>query len=90
MTAMTYARVSTDDRAGKIVGYVGQGTFTDDSLVTFGGAGVVEIPGMQKLLRFICERGFEHHVAANLSSVAAIVHEAATKYFGWEMYWHEG
>jgi L-fucose isomerase-like protein len=82
--------VSTDDRAGKIVGYVGQGTFTDDSLVTFGGAGVVEIPGMQKLLRFICERGFEHHVAASLSSVASIVHEAATKYFGWEMHWHRG
>ncbi len=85
---MTFARFSTDDGAGRISGYVGQGNFTADSLVTFGGAGVVEIPGMQKLLRFICERGFEHHVAANLSSVAAIVHEAATKYFGWEMYWH--
>ena len=37
---------------------------------------------MQDLLRYICENGFEHHVAANLSSVAAIVHEAATKYLG--------
>ncbi len=85
---MTFARFSTDDRAGRISGYVGEGAFTDDPLETFGGAGVVEIPRMQELLRFICERGFEHHVAANLSSVAGCVHEAATKYLGWEMYWH--
>ena len=26
----------------------------------------------------ICERGFEHHVAANLSTVASAVDEAAT------------
>jgi len=69
---------------------VGEGRFTDDPLITFGGAGVVEIPKMQKLLRYICENGFEHHVAANLSSVSAALHEAATRYLGWEMYWHEG
>jgi L-fucose isomerase-like protein len=67
---------------------VGEGRFTDDALNTFGGAGVVEIPNMQKLLRFICERGFEHHVAANLSSVASAVQEAATRYLGWDMYYH--
>jgi len=85
---MTFARFSTDDRAGRIRGYVGEGAFTDDALSTFGGAGVVHIPRMQALLRFICERGFEHHVAANFSTVAAVVHEAVTKYLGWEMYWH--
>jgi L-fucose isomerase-like protein len=85
---MTFARISTDDRAGRIRGYVGEGEFTDDPLETFGGAGVVRIPGMQRLLRFICENGFEHHVAANLSSVADIVCEAATKYLGWDMYRH--
>jgi L-fucose isomerase-like protein len=85
---MTFARITTDDRAGRIRGYLGEGAFTDDPLTTFGGAGVVHIPKLQELLRFICERGFEHHVAANLSSVAAIVHEAATKYLGWDMYWH--
>ncbi len=86
---MTYLRVSTDDRAGRLAGYVGEGEFTDDPLETFGGAGVVRIPRLQALLRFICERGFEHHVAANLSSVAAVVHEATTKYLGWEVYRHE-
>jgi len=85
---MSFARFSTDDTSGKMRGYVGEGRFTDDPLTTFGGAGVVEIPQMQKLLRYICENGFEHHVAANLSSVAPAVHEAATRYMGWEMYFH--
>ncbi len=85
---MTFARFTTDDRAGKIRGYVGEGVFTDDPLDTFGGAGVVHIPGLQRLLRFICENGFEHHVAANLSSVADSVYEATSRYFGWQMYRH--
>jgi L-fucose isomerase-like protein len=85
---MSYARFSTRDREGKIRGYVGDGRFTEDSLQTFGGAGVVEIPRMQDLLRYICEQGFEHHTAANLAHTSAIVYEAATKYLGWDMYWH--
>jgi len=86
---MSFARFSTDDTSGRMRGYVGQGRFTDDPLNTFGGAGVVEIPHMQKLLHYICENGFEHHVAANLSSVAAAVYEASTRYLGWDIYWHE-
>jgi L-fucose isomerase-like protein len=86
---MSFARFSTDDTAGKMRGYVGEGRFTDDPLNTFGGAGVVEIPNMQKLLHYICENGFEHHVAANLASVAGAVHEATVRYLGWETYWHE-
>jgi len=35
------------------------------------GRGVAKIPHMQKLLHRICEEGFEHHVAANFSNVAA-------------------
>ena len=87
--AMSFARFSTDDVNGKIRGYSGSGRFTDDPLETFGGAGVVEIPGLQKLLHYICENGFEHHVAANFSSVAPMVHEAAIRYFGWDMYAHQ-
>jgi len=85
---MTFARVSTDDRAGKLRGYVGEGRFTDDPLETFGGAGVVEIPRLQDLLRFICEYGFEHHTAANLSTTSAVLYEAANKYLGWDMHLH--
>ncbi len=86
---MSFARFSTSDSTGKMRGYVGQGRFTDDPLQTFGGAGVVEIPKLQELLRYICENGFEHHVAANLSETGPAVYEAATKYLGWEMYYHK-
>ena len=85
---MSFARFSTDDVNGRMRGYTGSGRFTDDPLETFGGAGVVEIPGLQKLLRYICEQGFEHHVAANFSTVAPAVEEAASRYLGWAMYAH--
>jgi L-fucose isomerase-like protein len=86
---MAYARFSTNDRTGKIWGYVGDGNFTNDPLETFGGAGVVEIPRMQDLLHYICKNGFEHHVAANLAPVSSIVYEAATRYLGWDIYRHQ-
>ena len=69
---------------------MGEGAFTDDPLETFGGAGVVEIPRLQNLLRYICENGFEHHVAANLSAPsAALSTRRRRRYLGWEMYWHQ-
>ena len=86
--AMSFARYSTDDRRGVIRGYTGAGKFTDDPLETFGGAGVVEIPQLQKLLKFICREGFEHHVAANFSDVSKAVHEATVRYLGWESHYH--
>jgi L-fucose isomerase-like protein len=85
----TYLRVSTDDAAGKIRAYLGEGELTNDPLKTFGGYGVVRIPNLQKLLRYICENGFEHHVAINPTCVAAGVKEALVKYLGWEIYHHE-
>lgn len=88
--AMSYARFSTNDGTGRMRGYAGTGHFTSDPLETFGGAGVVEIPNLQALLRYICENGFEHHVAANFSeTAAAAVHEAAKNYLGWDMYFHK-
>ncbi len=85
---MSYARVSTDDRAGLIRTYVGDGMFTDDPLDTFGNRAVVEVPGLQKLLRHICKNGFEHHVAMSASHSAAILAEAFETYLGWEVYHH--
>jgi L-fucose isomerase-like protein len=86
---MSFARFSTNDMEGTIDGYVGQGEFTDDPLDTFGGAGVVKIPNLQKLLRYICENGFEHHVAANMSTVAGAVQEASSRYLGWRVASHQ-
>ncbi len=84
---MSFARYSTDDRRVIVRGYTGAGRFTDDPLETFGGGGVAEIPQLQKLLKYICREGFEHHVAANFSDVSKSVHEAA-RYLGWESHYH--
>jgi L-fucose isomerase-like protein len=84
----TYLRVSTDDAGGRIMAYIGEGELTDDPLKTFGGYGVVKIPNFQKLLRYICENGFEHHVAINPTHVGAGVKEALSKYLGWDVYHH--
>jgi L-fucose isomerase-like protein len=84
----TYLRVSTDEFAGTLRAYVGEGEFTTDPLETFGGYGVVRVPHFQDLLRYICENGFEHHVALNQTRVSAALHEALTKYLGWPTYFH--
>lgn len=86
--AFTYCRVSTNDLEGKISAYVGEGELTDDPIQTFGGYGVARIPNLQQLLQYICENGFEHHVAVNLSQTASAVNEALNKYLGWDMYYH--
>ena len=85
----TYLRVSTDDLTGAMKAYVGEGQFTDDALDTFGGYGVVKVPHLQDLLRYICEQGFEHHVAINQTSVGRPLEEAMTKYLGWRVYHHQ-
>ena len=84
----TYCRVSTDDERGVIRAYLGEGELTDDPVETFGGYGVAHIPNFQGLLHHICENGFEHHVAINLSQVASAVNEALGKYLGWDVYYH--
>jgi L-fucose isomerase-like protein len=85
----TYCRVSTDDLNGRIISYVGEGDITNDPLKTFGGVGVVQVPNLQKLLRYICDNGYEHHVAMNLSQTASVVKEAFSNYLGWEVYHHQ-
>jgi L-fucose isomerase-like protein len=85
---MSYARLSTRDPEGKISAYIGEGCFTRDPVQTFGGYAVAEIPRLQDLLHFICENGFEHHVATNISSVAGMLYEAFSRYLGWDVYYH--
>lgn len=87
---VTFARISTDDVQGLIHTYVGEGTFTDDPLDTFGSRAVVSVSGLQTLLHHICRNGFEHHVAMSASSTAAVLVEAFQTYFGWDAYYHQG
>jgi L-fucose isomerase-like protein len=85
---MTFARVTTDDRQGKIRTYVGEGRLTDDPLDTFGCRSVAEIHGLQKLMQYVCKGGFPHHTAINASQTAGILAEAFETYMGWEVYHH--
>jgi L-fucose isomerase-like protein len=85
----TFFRTTTDDAAGVISTYVGQGEFTNDKLNTFGGYGVMKIPNLQTLLQFVCTMGFEHHVAMNKSQKADAIAEAVGNYLGWEIYRHK-
>jgi L-fucose isomerase-like protein len=85
---VTFGRVSTDDLAGKITAYVGEGEFTDDPLKTFGTRAVVKVAGLPALMHVICQNGFEHHAAMNRSHTAAAVAEALSRYLGWKTYHH--
>lgn len=85
---MTFLRLSTDEVAGKLSGYVAEGISTTDPAVTWGGIGVVQIPRMQELFHYICKHNFEHHVSVNLSSVAGSIMDAMGEYLGWGMHLH--
>jgi len=85
----TLLRLSTDDYSGTISGYVAEGEFTDEPLDTFGGTGVLRVDNLQFLLEYVCQMGFEHHVAANKSHTADAVVEALVTYMGWDIFQHE-
>lgn len=86
---MTYARVTTDDINGMIRAYTGEGEITNDPLDTFGNRAVIYTPGLQKLLAYLCNNGFEHHVAITMGSVANSLDQAFTTYLGWDNYHHK-
>ncbi|HEY3310028.1 MAG TPA: L-fucose/L-arabinose isomerase family protein [Anaerolineales bacterium] len=86
---MTYARVSTDDTSGVIRAYIGEGEITNDPLDTFGQRAVVYTPNLQKLLAYMCNHGFEHHVAMTMNHVAPTLNEALSNYMKWDVYHHQ-
>jgi L-fucose isomerase-like protein len=85
---MTFAKITTDDRNGKIKAYVGEGEFTDDPAETKGGVAVCHVRGLQNMMKYITKNGFEHHVAMNRSFTADVLEEAFGNYLGWEVYRH--
>ena len=86
---LTYGRITTDDTAGVMRAYVGEGELTNDELRTFGTRAVARVPHLQRLLRYICVEGFEHHVVMNASRTAGVLAEACERYLGWKVYHHE-
>jgi len=87
---LTYGRVTTADAEGVIRAYVGEGELTNDKLETFGTRAVAHVPQLQKLLRYICSQGFEHHAVMTCSDSAGALAEAFGNYLGWETHVHAG
>lgn len=86
--SMTYFRISTDDLKGKIKTYLGEGEFTNDPFDMDGGIAVCKVSHLRKLLSYICQSGFEHHVAMTRSYCANVLYEAISKYMNWDIYYH--
>jgi L-fucose isomerase-like protein len=87
---ITFCRASTDDLHGHMRAYVGEGETTDDRPQSFGGYGVVKIPGLQGLMQYVCKNGYEHHVAVNRSHYGAAIAEALGTYKKWDVHHHAG
>jgi L-fucose isomerase-like protein len=87
---MTYFRVSSDDGAGTLKAYVGEGAFTDHPFPMDGGIAVTRVGDLRRLMAFATRNGFEHHVAMVRGGFADVVHEAAHRYLGWPIYHHGG
>jgi len=85
----SFFRISTNDVAGTIQSYLGEGEFTADPYGMDGGIAVSRVENLQQLLKFICKYGFEHHVAMTRGNVANTIEEAIEKYMGWDLYRHK-
>ncbi len=85
---MTYFRLSSDDRAGTLKCYLGQGEFTDHPFGMDGGIATTRVQNLRQLLRFVTQNGFEHHVAMVRGHHADVVAEAVTRYLNWPFYHH--
>ncbi|SDM01650.1 hypothetical protein [Aliiruegeria lutimaris] len=86
---MTFFRVSSDDRAGTLKAYTGQGDFTADPFPMDGGIAVTQVNRLRELMGFVTQNGFEHHVAMVRGHHAEIVAEALTRYMRWPLYNHD-
>jgi L-fucose isomerase-like protein len=85
----TFFRISTDDNYGVIKSYLGEGKFTNDPYGMDGGIAVTQVDNLQKLLKYMCKNGFEHHVAMSRGNVADIIEESINSYLNWDLYRHE-
>lgn len=85
----TFFRVTTDDTAGRLRAYAGEGRFQPEPLPTKGGLASVRVERLQELLQYICNNGFEHHVCFVRGRVADVLDEAFRLYLGADVYRHK-
>ena len=85
---MTFIRCTTDDVKGVLKMYVGEGSFEAEEVPTKGGVAFCRVPGLQDLMKYVCDNGFEHHVCFVRGHVAEVLEEAMGKYIGVEVYRH--
>ena len=84
----TFFRISTDDTRGCIKAYLGKGDITNAPYGMDGCIAVTKVENLQRLMKYICKNGFEHHVAMCRTDVVDIVREAIESYLGWQLYVH--
>lgn len=85
---MTFGKITTDDLNGTMKMYVGSGEFLDTPVNTKGGVALCRVKNLQKMMKYICSNGYEHHVAMCRGDLTAILAEAFSNYFGIEVYTH--
>jgi len=82
---ITFASSKTQD--GKLYVYLGDGEFTNDTIQEgfFGCGGVAKIDKLQEKLYKIGYNGYRHHVSVTPGHDATALHEAFTRYLGYEI-----
>lgn len=82
---ITYSSAKTED--GKIVAYVDNARFTEDTIEKeyFGTGGVAEIQDMQRKLYVIAKNGFRHHVSVSSGHYQDAILEAYQTYLDYEI-----
>lgn len=83
---MTYVSSKTEN--GKLVTYLGEGEFTEDTIEEefFGCAGVAKIPDLQKKLVNIGRGGFRHHVSVASGNYENALREAFKVYLKYDIF----
>lgn len=80
----TISNCQTKD--GKILVYASEAEFTGEPIPDdyFGCAGVCRIPDLQNKLQRLAYGGFKHHTSVGVGHMRDILHEAFTRYLGYE------
>jgi len=81
----TFGNLSTED--GRISFYVGEGEITEDPIprAFLGVAGVARIRALEDVLQHIGSSGHRHHVVLTPGNFEAPMHEALSKYLGYQV-----